>query len=352
MSRLVDTEELHGQGIYNLSDPDKEVTVKKVLIAIVANYVRGLFKDMLNQTVSEAVVESVGRARFGEQVMSNLFELSQPCWNYDKQKAHDPGMVDLPRTFSLGYKDPESLPIPEGQNKPGLVRTADDHQITLLQAQHGLPLFALRLIPTLRADYKHYMRLAKGSGSQPLHINQVWNRDIDALPDIKVTAELGDEVLKEFALGLFTDYLIYKKDPVMLKLIGRKAIDNRPLRGYVFSSNGTDYYAVRLVEQEGSLVMGATEHLSSSGRVEAAENFASFPEVSRSAAKLLGLIERRKQYHLISDIEEYLESMIVSEAKRIDDEEEREILKLEYETLQAYLEQLRYQQRRGLPLAG
>jgi len=352
LSRVGDTEELHGQGLYNLFDPDREVVVKKVLIAIVANYVRGLFKGMLNQTAAEAVVEGVGRSRFSEQVMSNLFELSQPCWNYDKQKANDPGMVDLPRTYSLGYKDPTSLPIPEGQNKPGLVRTADDHQITLLQAQHGLPLFALRLIPTLRADYKHYMRLAKSSGSQPLHINQAWSRDLNLLPDIKVASQLGDEVLLDFSLGLFTDYLIYKKDPVILGLLGRKSIDNRPLRGYVFSSNGTDYYAVSLVEQEGSLLMGTAEHLSSSGRVEAAESFAGLPEATKNASKLLALLERQKQYHLISDIEEYLESMIVSEAKRTEDEEEREMLKLEYESLQAYLEQLRYQQRRGLPLAG
>lgn len=352
LSRLVDMEELHGQGIYNLNDPDQELAVKKILIGIVSNYVRGLFKGMLNQTVSEAVVESVGPARFAEQVMSNLFELSQPCWNYNKQKANDPGMVDLPRTYSLGYKDPTSLPIPEGQNKPGLVRTADDHQITLLQAQHGLPLFALRIMPTLRADYKHYMHLAKSSGSQPLHLNQSWSRDINTLPDVKVTTQLDDEVILDFALGLFTDYLIHKKDPVILELIGRKSIDNRPLRGYVFSPNGTDYYAVNLIDSEGSLVMGATEHLSSAGRAEAAENFAGLPEVSRDATKLLGLLEGRKQYDLIPDIEEYLESMIVTESKRVDDEEERQVLKKEYEALQAYLEQLRYQKRRGLPLAG
>src|SRR3990172_2472424 len=196
------------------------------------------------------------------------------------------------------------------------------------------------------------MRLEKWSGGQPLHVNQVWSRDVDALPDIKVASQLGDEILKDFALGLFTDYLIYKKDPVILGLLGQKSIDNRPLRGYVFSSNGTDYYAVRLVEQEGALIMGPTEHLSSSGRLEAAENFAGFPEVSKNAAKLLCLLEREKQYHLISEVEEYLESMIVSEAKRIEDEEERDMLKLEYESLQAYLEQLRYQKRRGLPLAG
>lgn len=352
LSRLVDTEELHGQGIYNLSDPDQEVVVKKILIAIVSGHIRNLFKGMLSQTVAEAVVESVGRVRFAEQVMSNLFELSQPCWNYDRQKANDPGMTDLPRTYSLGYKDPTSLPIPEGQNKPGLVRTVDDHQITLLQAQHGLPLFALRLIPTLRADYKHYMRLSKSSGSQPLHIHRAWSQDIDALPDIKVASEMGEEILRDFALGLFTDYLIYKKDPVIMGLIGQKSIDNRPLRGFVYSSNGTDYYAVKVEEHEGALIMGATERLSSAGRLEAAENFAAFPELAKDAGRLLARLEHEKQYQLILDLEEYLENMIVSESKRLDDEEERAILKREYEVLQVYLEQLRYQQRRGLPLAG
>lgn len=352
LNRLVDTEELHGQGLYNLSEPEQEPAVKRVLIVMVANYVRRLFKGMLNRTAADAVVESVGGARFSEQVMSNLFELSQPCWNYDKQKGHDPGMVDLPRTYSLGYIDPESLPIPAGQNKPGLVRTSDDHQITLLQAQHGLPLFALRLIPTLRADYKHYMRLSKLSGSQPLHIHRMWNQDIDALPDIKVTFGVGDDALREFALGLFTDYLIYRKDPVILKLLGKRPIDSRPLRGYVFTGNGRDYYAVQLVEQKDSLVMGETRHLAAAGRLEAAENFANFPDVSRSAAKLLSLLERQKQYHLISDVEEYVERMIVGETKRLDDEEERAVMEREYEALTAYLEELRQQKRRGLPLAG
>ncbi|HEB12500.1 MAG TPA: hypothetical protein ENI11_02360 [Actinobacteria bacterium] len=317
-----------------------------------ASHVRRLFKDILNQTVTEAVEESVGKVRFGEQVMSNLFELSQPCWNYEPQKAHDPGSVDLPRTYSLGYKDPTALPVPEGQNNPGLVRTSDDHQITLLQAQHGLPLFALRMIPTIRADYKHYMRLLKSSGSQPVHIHQTWNQDINALPDIKVTSQLGDEVLKDFALGLFTDYLIFKKDPVALALLKRSPIDKRQLRGYVFSSNGSDYYAMTLVEQEDGLRMGDCRQLSSTGRLVAAENFANYPDIAKSATKLLGLLEQKKQYHLISDVEEYLERMIISETKRVEDEEERAILEREYESLKVYLDQLRYQQRRGLPLAG
>ncbi len=352
LSRLADTEELHGQGIYDLAEASQEIAVKKVLIAMVAGHVRRLFRDVLNQTAVEAAIEAVGEVRFGEQVMSNLFELSQPCWNYDQQKAHDPGMVDLPRTYSLGYKDPLSLPIPEGQNKPGLVRTVDNHQITLLQAQHGLPLFALRVIPTMKADYKHYMQLLKNSGSQPLHIDQAWNRDIDALPDIKVTSQLGEDVLKDFSLGLFIDYLVYKKDPVVLGMLDKSPIDDRTLRGCVFTSNGTDYFVVNLVEREGVLRMSSVDHLSSAGRLIAAENFANFPEVGKSTAKLLGMLEEKKQYQLISDVEEYLERMIVSETKRVEDEEERAILEREYEVLQVYLEQLRYQQRRGLPLAG
>ena len=245
-----------------------------------------------------------------------------------------------------------SLPIPEGQNKPGLVRTVDNHQITLLQAQHGLPLFALRVIPTMKADYKHYMQLLKNSGSQPLHIDQAWNRDIDALPDIKVTSQLGEDVLKDFSLGLFIDYLVYKKDPVVLGMLDKSPIDDRTLRGCVFTSNGTDYFVVNLVEREGVLRMSSVDHLSSAGRLIAAENFANFPEVGKSTAKLLGMLEEKKQYQLISDVEEYLERMIVSETKRVEDEEERAILEREYEVLQVYLEQLRYQQRRGLPLAG
>ncbi len=352
LARLNETQNLHGQGLYDLAEADQEVKVNKVLIAMVSEYVRQLFKETLTRTAVDAVNESVGQQKFSEQVMGNLFELSQPCWNYDKEKAHDPGTVDLPRTYSLGYSDPDVLPVPEGQNRPGLVRTSDNHQVTLLQAQHGLPLFALRVMPTLRADYKQYMRRAKLSGSQPLHIRQDWSRDIDALPDLRTSSRLDEDTVCEFALGLFTDYLVFKKDPVILGLIEQEKIDSRLLRGYIFAGDAQDYYAVQLVEADKVMQMGSIETLSASGRLEAAENLVNFPEVSKQAGRLVGELEKLKQYHLITDIEEYLDRVIVSEVKRRDDEEEREMLKREYEALTAYIDRLKDQRDRGLPLAG
>ena len=98
--------------------------------------------------------------------------------------------------------------------------------------------------------------------------------------------------------------------------------------------------------------MGSIETLSASGRLEAAENLVNFPEVSKQAGRLVGELEKLKQYHLITDIEEYLDRVIVSEVKRRDDEEEREMLKREYEALTAYIDRLKDQRDRGLPLAG
>ena len=351
LSRLAETEELHGQGLYNLADKQQELAVKKVLIAFVSDHVRRLFRGLLNQTAQEAAIKVVGHARFSDQVVDNLFELSQPCWNYDKQKAHDPGATDLPRTYSLGYSDPDSLPMPGGQNKPGLVRTADNHQITLLQAQHGLPLFALRVIPTMRADYKHYMELAKSSGTQPLHINRRWGGDTDALQDIKTAVRLGQDDLCDFALGLFTDYMVYKQDPTILRLIHRRPIDKRRLRGYVHQADGGDYQTMTLVERDGAFVVEKIETISTSGRAEAAENFANFPESARAGARLMNELEQAKQYELITDLEEYIERMIVNEIQRQGDEEERQIMQQEYESLISYLDHLRDQRRRGLPLA-
>lgn len=352
LSRMRETRNLHGQGLYGMADPERETTAQKVMIALVSEHVRSLFRDTLNRSVIDVINAGVGKEKLAEQIMPNLFELSQPCWSYDKQKAHDPGVVDLPRTYSIGYNDPDALPIPEGRNRPGLVRTTENHQITLLQAQHGLPLFALRVIPTLRADYKQYMRESKSSGVQPLHIRQDWSREIDSLPDLGVTSQLNEDTVKEFALGLFTDYLIYKKDPVILKLIERAPIDSRPLRGYVFAGGARDYYAVKLLDSARTARMGPIETLSSAGRAEAAENFGNMPDISKQAGKLIDNLERLKQYHLISDLEEYVDRMIVSEIKRLEDEEEREILRREYEALSAYLNQLRDQRERGLPLAG
>ncbi len=352
LARLNETQDVHGHGLYDLATSDQEVKINKVLIAMVSEHVRQLFKETLSRTAVEAVNESVGQQKFSEQVMGNLFELSQPCWNYDKEKAHDAGTVDLPRTFSLGYSDPDALPLPQGQNRPGLVRTADNHQVTLLQAQHGLPLFALRVMPALRADYKQYMRRAKLSGSQPLHIRQDWSREIEALPDLRTSSSLDDQAVCEFALGLFTDYLVFKKDPVVLSLIEQDKIDSRPVRGYVFAGDAQDYYAVQLVESDKVLRMGPIETLSTAGRLEAAENLVGFSEVSDRAGRLIGELEKLKQYHLITDIEEYLDRIIVSEVKRRDDEEEREMLRREYDALTAYVGRLKDQRDRGLPLAG
>lgn len=352
LGELNDSEEYRIEGIYQLSSAEREVVVKKLLISIVANYVGGLFKEILGQNVVEATVSGLDTDKFANQVMGNLFELSQPCWNYDLQKANDPGITELPRTYSLGYSDPESLPIPEGRHRPGLVRTKNNHQITLLQAQHGLPIFALRLLPTLRADYKKYMRLAEVSGSQPLHLHKDWTRDIEAAPDLKVPVTLNDRVLLDFALGMFSDYLIMNGDDAVGRLLKTRPTDKGAARGYIYTTNGRDYYALKLSDQKSWMQIEQVEHLASSGRADAAEAYANFPESAGTATKFTAYLAREKQYQLIVDLETYIEKMIIPEAKQVEDEEEKGVLEREYSILQNYLKELKYQQRRGLPMAG
>jgi hypothetical protein len=338
-------------GIYQLSDEETATATRQLIVSTVSDYTKNLFKDILGLTVVEAAERSIGKDRFAEQAMANLFELSQPCWNYDSQKAQDPGMTELPRTYSLGYEDPESLPIPEGRYRPGLVKTQDNHQITLLQAQHGLPLFALRLLSSLRADYKKYMREARSSGLQPLHLNQHWTKDINLLPDIKVPLKVTDEVLKDFALGLFCDYLIIRRDPAALSLVRRRPVDENQLRGHVFTINGRDYFANRLTDKKKFFQIESQERISSSGRLDAAEVYANLKDLAEVGAAFVRQLENKKQYVLVDDLKEYLEKMIIPEIKRIDDDEEKEILKREYRVLKAYLDELVYRKERGLPLA-
>lgn len=351
LSRLNESVEYGIDGLYQMINDENEIAVKKLLISLVADYVRGLFKDILNKNAVEAALSSVDEDKFANQVMGNLFELSQPCWNYDLQKANDPGLTELPRTYSLGYSHPETLPIPEGMYQPGLVKTKNNHQITLLQAQHGLPLFALRLLPALRADYKHYMKQAKLSGRQPLHLDQRWSKDIDALPDLKVAVEIDHRTLLEFALGLFTDYLLVRGDAGVGELIRKKPIADEESRGYVHTRNNIDYYFTKLLSKDGWFQIDDHERLSSSGRLDAAEAYANHPDAGQ-ALNFLNLMEKKKQYALIDDLEIYLAKIIIPEIKRTEDEEERGVLEREYHVLQRYLEDLRYQQDRGLPLAG
>ena len=351
LNRLSDSLEYGVDGIYQMSDEEDEINVKKVLISITADHARNLFKEVLSKDVVEAALGSISNEKFENQVMSNLFELSQPCWNYDLQKANDPGLTELPRTYSLGYDHPETLPIPEGQNKPGLVKTKNNHQVTLLQAQHGLPLFALRLLPSFRADYKHYMRQAKVDGRQPLHLDYRWSRDIDTLPDLKVAIEVDDQMLLEFALGLFFDYLLIKRDKEMIEVTKKRPIDKNDLRGYVHSVNGKDYFYAKFIIADGTFLADGFERLSSSGRLDAAEAYANHAD-SDMVLLILKELEKRKQYALIEDISTYLERIIIPEINRAEDDEERGVLEREYKGLKKFIDDLNYRKEQGLPLAG
>lgn len=351
LNGLSDSVEYGVDGIYQMSDDEDEITVKKVLISITADRARSLFKSILSKDVVETALGSISNEKFENQVMSNLFELSQPCWNYDLQKANDPGITELPRTYSLGYDHPETLPIPEGQNQPGLVRTKNNHQITLLQAQHGLPLFALRLLPSFRADYKQYMRQAKADGRQPLHLDLRWSRNIDSIPDLKVAIEIDDLMLLEFALGLFFDYLLIKGDVEMTEITKKRPIDKNDLRGYIHSVNGKDYFIAKYTAADGIFLADGFERLSSSGRQDAAEAYANHAD-SELVTQVLKELGKKKQYALVKDVAVYLERIIVPEINRAEDDEERGVLEREYKVLKKFMDDLDYRQEQGLPLAG
>lgn len=347
LAKFSENADVHEQELYYLSDPNKREAVIKLLVAKVAAYAEQLFKNFLNQNVIEAVIETVGQERLKEQVMSNLFELSQPCWNFDKQKVGEAGMTDLPRTYSLGYVQPDQLPLPEGQKAPGFVKTEDDHQITLLQAQHGLPLFALRVIPKLRADYLQFMRLMQKGQAAPLHLNQNFNDNLEALPDIKVQIEISPTAIRDFALGMFTDYLVLKKDPVVLSLLQKKPIDERNLRGLVHTANGKEFYLTKLELAGNIFVMGPFEVLASTGLVDAVENFAGYPAARKMAGSFFSELIKRKQYRLINDLETYLNQVLVVETKKNRDREEKVMLKRAYELLSIFLNDLKTRKKKA-----
>lgn len=352
LAKFNEDADLHEQELYYLADPQKRDETVKLLVTKTAAYTKQLFKNFLNQTVVDVVKESVGEERFKEQVMSNLFKLAQPCWNYDKQKASEPGLTELPRTYSLGYLQPESLPLPEGQKAPGFVKTQEDQQITLLQAEHGLPLFALRVVPKLRADYLHYMSLSQKNQAAPVHISQQFNQSPEVLPDIKVVTEISASTLRSFALALFSDYLVLKKDPVILSLLQKRPIDERDLRGLIHTPNGKEFYLTHLELAGNVFVMGGFENLASTGFTEAVENFAGYAGAKKLTDAFFSELMKKKQYRLINDLETYLKQVVVVEAKKLRDREEKIMLKRTYEALVHFLNELKDQQEKGLPLAG
>lgn len=351
LSKVSEPGEYSINGIYSLSEDAQAPLVERLFVMACSSSVRSIFGEFLGQSLVEVVEKSVGRRRFADQVMGNLFELSQPCWNYEGQKALDPGLTELPRTYSLGYRDPQALPMPGGRNQPGLVKTDDDHEVTLLQAQHGLPLFALRVLPIMRADYRKWMRISAQVGTQPLHLHQSWSQDIDGLPDLKATTQIADEVLLDFSLALFSDYLVTKKDQLLTKMIVKRPIYKGPVRGFVFTSDGRRYFVSRVKIRGEKVELQNVENISSTGRLDAAEAYANHADAGQTTAALVKMLERAKQYQLIPELEAYLTAVVVPEAGQAEDDEERHVLEREYTVLSAYLEGLRRQQRRGLPLA-
>ena len=99
------------------------------------------------------------------------------------------------------------------------------------------------------------MERAKSNGDFPPHIEAEWTKNLNALPDILPPPKVvSDELYLRFALGLFTDFLVRRKDEKVLKLIYKDPFDHKDPRGCVYEDNGR-YYAVRFEDHGDQLRM-------------------------------------------------------------------------------------------------
>jgi len=99
-------------------------------------------------------------------------------------------------------------------------------------------------------------------------------------------------------------------------------------------------------------VMGRFEALAATGLADAVENFANYSSTSKTMSAFFSELIKRKQYRLISDLELYLQQVIVAESKKSQNIEEKKMLQRAYETLLNFINELKDQQEKGLPLAG
>lgn len=107
-------------------------------------------------------------SRFGDKINNNL--------------QHEPRLVGYGEDGASNW--PQIVNDVIGDVVEG-VNNKNPHEMLFLKTSHGLPLFALRSIRTLRASYDYVRRLwekaAQGNNPIPVHVSSTWE---DLLPEI------------------------------------------------------------------------------------------------------------------------------------------------------------------------
>ena len=155
-----------------------------------AGYFReGLEKIRLLDILSERAPEEIGSQ------FQKLLSHCEPFCRYDRAglgEEPEPIFVSI-----IGVDDKGDLRIPERYRNEA-ISTGLRHRIDALRAFHGVPAF---LISDMR-EYKGCYERVKGSGVDPLHIGQGWEKFEDLFPELK------REARDVFALALALDFIV------------------------------------------------------------------------------------------------------------------------------------------------
>jgi len=253
--------------LWNLGDPNKQVRAEaqraggQRLVEWICQQTQ--LDALLRKNLTDVISDNVGIQWFKEHILPAALDLADPTWRVDPNVVGGGLDVEKITLLSRPADAPQDLFNAAGlQDQPGSI---EPHRMMVLKLEHGLPLYALSGMATLRQDYEAHLA-ADRNGREPPHIHNAWMADPCPLEDIFPQGQAARELA--FALGLFTNWLV--RDKKHEKACG---IVRNWEYGIVYERTPGQYYVAILAKRQRHIEVAEERHLAG-GRAQAAAAFA------------------------------------------------------------------------------
>lgn len=254
--------------LWRLTDPDPNVRAQARMEAAEAITKWICDQEALDSALKrdlKTAIEELGSEYFVKEVLPQAVKLADPTWREDTSRVGGDLVPEKEMLANYPPDFPKELLTADlrrsGREQRG---SLEDHRMVILRVEHGLPLHALGNISTLREDYRKHLNRDK-QRKEPPHIARDWNANPDSLED--VMPEGREALLEMFALGVFSDWLVTKKQHAEAS-----AIITGWKNGVIYERTPNQYYIADL-EQRGNRVTLTDERHLAGGRSQAAEAF-------------------------------------------------------------------------------
>lgn len=293
--------------MWALSAEDEEARQTVVEILVDWAIQQRALKDALQKPVHEVGIQDVGGEDFTNRVLVNLLRLSDPTWELDLTRAAmEPGStITLTSLASPAGLTTNLLPTELAQQAQGATKPMDQRRIVILRSEHAAPLHAVVGMDTLRGAYRTWIK-SKDRRGEPVHISREWNRGLKLVDLFPRITGVSSDVIRYFALGNFTDWLVEKKEHKE----AQQVVTGWDQHGYLYRRGPNRFYAL-LIEKVGDELRPQAQKEKSlnpegkGGRAVAMENFDG--ECIRSARLY---IERLEQLIAWEELKELLREYV------------------------------------------